>query len=331
VPLQTADVVASLGAHQRSSHSRAPGSEDQRPRTVAELKQSLLAQGRQTHGQATRLSSEDEDTFELFGLLYAEIGRELREGAASTALIGRLQVPLLRLALLDRAFFVRSQHPARQLLNAVAEAGAKWLSEDEGDPKLERQLEHAVDHVVEHFDDDAQVFESANHALQSHLQTLARKAELAERRHVEAARGKEKLALAKRRASVVVEESVQGRAMSRFLRNLLDKAWSDVLTLTLLRHGEDSPEWKQQVAATAQIAAASIGETAAPEGLDRHVQQALTHVGYHDDEAGAIARHLTHGRDDSGEDPASRTELAMKLKSRARLGDDGNKTQANDL
>ena len=44
--------------------------------------------------------------------------------------------PLLRVALQDRAFFVRPQHPARQLLNAVAESGATWLSDDEVDPQL---------------------------------------------------------------------------------------------------------------------------------------------------------------------------------------------------
>lgn len=317
LPLETPAVVDALAARQAE-----PPSPSKRPRTIGDLKQALLAQGRQQHGKAIRLSGQDEDTFELLGMLYTEIGRELRQGTFSNALLEQLQVPLLRLALMDRAFFVRSQHPARQLLNAVAEAGAKWLDEDESDPKLERQLRQAVDHVVENYHGDSNVFETANEGLQAHLQTLARKAELSERRHVEAARGKEKLVIAKRRAAEFIGEATDGQDVPRFLRNLLDQAWADVLTLTLLRHGEDSEEWTRHASATRELAAAGAGRGAASEGLDVHVEQALTQVGYHQDEATAISRHLTGGQDASSEDPASRTELAMKVKARARLGDD---------
>ncbi|MCF7223836.1 DUF1631 family protein [Marilutibacter chinensis] len=330
VPLKTPDVVAALGAQQ----NLAPADSPQRPRTIADLKQALLAQSRQQHGQAMRLSSEDEDTFELLGLLYTEIGRELREGTLSSSLLERLQVPLLRLALLDRAFFVRAHHPARQLLGAIAEAGAKWLGDDEDDPRLERQLREAVDHVVQNYQGDAEVFEAANRPLQHHLQLMARKAELSERRHVEAARGKEKLVVARRRSGETIEQALAGRDLPRFLRKLLDQAWADVLTLTLLRHGEDSQEWRHYAEMTTLLAATGIGSQASPEGLDRQVEHALAQVGYHEEEAAQIARHLTSGRDDGtgrDADPASRTELAMKLKTRARLGDEANTPKSRPL
>ena len=148
-PLPTRDVLSVLGKLQGSSPA---------PRNVAEVRQALLLQGRQPGGEPVALSREDSDTFELLGLLYTEIGRELREGAASSALMERLQVPLLRVALQDREFFVRQHHPARQLLNAVAESGARWLGEDDADPQLGAQLQQAVDHVVENYDGYAQVF-----------------------------------------------------------------------------------------------------------------------------------------------------------------------------
>src|SRR5690606_28497590 len=187
VPLPTHDVDAALGALQ----ARAPN--PQSPSTVPDIRQALLAQSRLKLGEAATLSREDSDTFELLGMLYSEIGRELRAGTQSKALLEQLQVPLLRVALQDRAFFVRQQHPARQLLNAVAEAGAVWLAEDEADPQLNAKLQSAVSHVVTHYDGDAEVFESANQQLQDHLQVMVRKAEVSERRHVDAAQGREKL------------------------------------------------------------------------------------------------------------------------------------------
>ncbi|RDZ29597.1 DUF1631 domain-containing protein [Lysobacter silvisoli] len=324
-PLDTADVQSALRALQAAPAPTAGNTS----RSVSDLRQNLLVQARQQRGEAATLSREDSDAFELLDLFYGEIERELRGDAVTAGLLGRLQVPLLRLALQDRAFFVRSQHPARQLLNAVAEAGASWIPKEEADPQLNDQLRRAVDHVVEHYDGDATVFEAANQNLQDHLKSMARKAEVAERRHVEAARGKEKLELAKRQAGEAIEAAVQGQPLPKFVQALLTQAWSDVLTLTLLRHGEESEEWRRQLEATGQIVSANVvgASVPAPGGLDGDIEHSLTLVGYHADEANAISRQLTAGAAAGNDDTASRTELAMKLKARARLGDDGGSTR----
>jgi hypothetical protein len=315
--LDTTDILKSLDG------MRASPSPTGSPRSLLDIKHSLLAQSRQVHGKGATLGREDNDTFELLGMLYSQIEREVRRETPAVGLLDRLQVPLLRVALQDRAFFVRQQHPARQLLNAVAESGANWLGDDEIDPQLTHSLRQAVEHVVEHYHDDPAVFETANRELQANLQQLARKAEVTERRHVEASRGKEKLELAKHRAAEIIEAAVRDQRLPKFVRALLNQAWADVLTLTLLRHGEDSEEWRRQMEATRHIVATTGrgGGSAAP-GLAEQIERALVQVGYHIDEATAIARRLTTGLDEDDDDPASRTELAMRLKARARLGED---------
>src|SRR3546814_7849782 len=129
-------------------------------------------------------------------MLYGQIEEEVRADAPGAALIRRLQLPLLRVALQDRAFFVRGHHPARRLLNTVAESAAKWLDKDDYDPQMLLTLQQAVTHVVENYDGDDAVFDARNGKLETHLQAQVRKAELHERRPVEAARGKEKLEVA---------------------------------------------------------------------------------------------------------------------------------------
>lgn len=319
--LDTPEVLQALDSMQ-SARPSPTGS----TRNVLEIKQALLAQSRQQHGRGASLSREDSDAFELLGMLYSQIDREVRRDTPAVGLLDRLQVPLLRVALQDRAFFVRPQHPARQLLNAVAESGATWLSDDEVDPQLTDALRSAVEHVVTEYHDDPAVFEVANRDLQSNLQHLARKAEVTERRHVEAARGKEKLELAKRRAAEVIEAALRDQRLPKFVRALLHQAWADVLTLTLLRHGEESDDWRAQLEATRHIVAATgrNGGTA-PAGLSEQIERALVQVGYHIDEASAIARRLTTGIGEDEDDPASRTELAMRLKARSRLGEDTDK------
>jgi hypothetical protein len=235
-------------------------------------------------------------------------------------------LPLLRVALQDRAFFVRAEHPARELLNAVAESGARWLDQDDIDPQLVQPLQRAVQQVVQNYDGDAAVFEASNRELQSQLQALARKAEMTERRHVEAARGKEKLEIAKQQAADTISGIIGEQRLPKFVKALLQQAWADVLTLTLLRQGAESDEWRQQLEMTRQIVAmcGRAGGTADPE-LAPRIEGALSQVGYHHEEATAIARRLTSALDDDEDDPASRTELTLRLKARTRLGEETEK------
>ena len=312
--MSPSDVQAALEAQQtQQARQGASG--------LAELRQALLAHGRRKYGEAIALSQDDSDAIELLGMLYAELVRDVRRESTSNSLLERLQVPLLRVALQDRGFFSGAHHPARQLLNAVAESGASWLADDERDPALEEHLKRAVEHVVEHYRGDAAVFAAANQPLQDHLHAMARKAEVSERRHVEAARGKEKLEVSKRRAQEVLAELVGARVLPRFIQALLEQAWTDVLTLTLLRSGEDSDAWQRQREDTRDIVAVSCDGVTAPKGLEQRVMHGLGLVGYHGEEAAMIAGRLCANGARVSDDPGSRTELAAKLKARARLGE----------
>ena len=320
--LGTGEVMQSLGALQRQPSG--PGGT--RP-SLMDVRQMLLAQARQRYGHGASLSQRDNDTFELLHLLYGQLEGEIRDDAPAAALIRRLQLPLLRVALQDQAFFVQATHPARELLNTVAETAAGWLDKDDLDPQLLLPLQQAVTHVVDEYDGDNKVFEASNEKLQAHLQAQVRKAEMLERRHVEAARGKEKLEVAKLRSSAVLEKLIGEQRIPKFSRALLNQAWADVLTLTLLRQGEESPEWQAQLDATRRIiTACARGEATGDEALAGHVEAALSQVGYHAEEAAIIAARLTSSASEE-DDPASRTELAMKLKARTRLGEDAERAK----
>ena len=314
--LETTDVVSALGGMKDAAVSG-------NIRNLLDIKQALLVQMRQERGHAASLSLQDSDTFELLDMLYTQIQREVRGDTAASQLLRKLQLPLLRVALQDRGFFVRAQHPARQMLNAVAESGARWLDDDDVDPQLLEPLHRAVDEVVRNYDGDNDAFDASNRDLQMQLQVLARKAEMAERRHVEAARGKEKLEIAKRQAAETISGIVGEQRLPKFVRALLNQAWADVLTLTLLRQGMESPEWQQQLDSTRRIVASCGHGGSADPGLAGHIEAALAKVGYHAEEAAAIARRLTSSLDEDEDDPASRTELTMRLKARVRLGEDG--------
>lgn len=308
------DMLGKLQAAASSSGSR---------HSMADIRNALIAQVKAEHGPAATLSVQDGDTMDLLGMLYSELQREVRSEGPAADLLRRLQVPLARAAISDQEFFLRDQHPARELLNAVAESGAVWLSDEDSDPLLLLKLKDAVTKVVSDYQGDEAVFVEANDIIQGHLRAAARRAEMAERRQVDAARGKERLEAAKQLASSSIDALCQSTEPPKFVQTLLRKAWADVLTLTLLRHGEGSEEWRQREQATRRIAEITglAPGGAADTGFGEEIEQSLLQVGYHQDEAAAISRRLSTP---GGEDAiTSRTELAAKLKTRTRLGEAG--------
>lgn len=292
-------------------------------RSMSDLQTALLTQLRAEHGEQAALTVKDGDTLDLLGLLFQQIRQEQRPQTPGNDLVGRLQVPLARAALADPGFFVRDEHPARELLNTIAELGASGLQDDDLDPQLVQKLERTVDTVVAQYHDDPAVFAAANEEVQQHVRAAAHKAELAERRHVEAARGKERLEVARQQAAALIEQACAQDPPPRFVQTLLRQAWADVLTLTQLRHGEDSALWQQRLQQTARITAVTAQPPgnghAADDALFDEVEAAVLQIGCHHDEARAIARRLSTpgGEDDS----TSRTELTARLKARTRLGE----------
>jgi hypothetical protein len=73
-------------------------------------------------------------------------------------IIGRLQIPVLKAAMIDRDFFLSDQHPARRLVDTLAGASVAWAPEKgEADPLYVR-IEHTVQRVLTEFEDDLTLF-----------------------------------------------------------------------------------------------------------------------------------------------------------------------------
>jgi len=315
VPMATPDVLGSLSHLQAAPVAPRQG---QRRRSMLDIRDAVLTQMRLLHGPEAALAPAESDTFELLDLFYNQIEREVKTDAPAVDLLTQLQVPVARAAVQDREFFTHSQHPARELLNTVAESGARWLGEEEVDPQLLQKLQQAVSAVLAQYQGDNAVFAKANEEVQEHFRLAARRAEVAERRHVEAARGRDRMEVAKQQAADTIAEAFVAEPPQKFVQALLKQAWADVLTLTLLRQGEESQGWQDARALTHRIAQTLARHDALPDReLGQQIEDALTRVGYHDDEAAAIARRLSCNAED---EVGSRTELAARLKARTQLG-----------
>lgn len=217
-------------------------------RDVAQLKEQLLAQIGQLRGQQTaHVSGMDEDTIDLVGMLFEFILEDHNLPTEMQVMLARLQIPYLKVALLDRRMFAHKTHPARQLLDALADAAKGWSVEADRDGRLFDKVKSIVERLLHDFDDDVGIFTKLAAELQDFLDVSRKRAELAEQRVAESTRGREKLEQARRRAAQEIVGRIGGTSLPPLVYGVLTRAWANYIVLTVLRQGEESPEFRESL------------------------------------------------------------------------------------
>lgn len=294
-------------------------------RSAAKLHEELISQlnvGKSGDAPRTQLTGEQGDTVELVATLFEQLAAQLHHGGSAVSLLGALQLPVLSMAVADHSFFEQRNHPARQLLDTVATAADEWLdgTDDDANRLLASKLEQLVARASGE-PPSSSLYTVLLADIEYQIALLNRKAKAAERRHIEAAQGRERLDQGRRRANELMTERFADSPPRGLLRALLDRAWSDVLAITLLRHGEDSDAFAVQMKITDQL----LGRLPIPDRkqLQNDVEAGLQQIGMHTEEALQVAQRLlgVPDRAHTGARQPSTPDLALRLKQRQRLGE----------
>ncbi|WP_297526796.1 DUF1631 domain-containing protein [Thiohalobacter sp.] len=204
---------------------------------IRDIRQTAAAQG---------VSGTDAMIIDVVAMLFDYILDDDNIPDPMKAQIGRLQIPVLKVAMLDHAFFNRKSHPARRLLNALADAAATWDGED--DDSLRRRIEAVVQRVLVEFEDDIALFDELAEEFEDFLERERRRAAEAEARSARLLDNKERLRLAKQAVKAEVEARCNRHELPRFVCGFLVSYWQNLLLITRVKEGEDSLEWKRALA-----------------------------------------------------------------------------------
>ena len=186
-------------------------------------------------------------TIDIVAMLFDYILDEPTIPDAMRALIGRLQIPVLKVALMEREFFTRKSHPARQLLNRLASTAVSWDEKHGTDDPLYRKIESIVQTIVDKFEDDTSLFEAVLNDLDGFLKDEAERAEVRAERSVKVMEGQERLELAKASTLEEIEPRVNDDVSLDFVREFVSGHWKNLLFVICARQGKDSDAWKQAV------------------------------------------------------------------------------------
>lgn len=210
----------------------------------------LLARVSMRSGKFRVVALVDEDVINLIAMLFEFILDDRNLPDSLKVLIGRLQIPMLKVAVLDKSFFSRGTHPARRLLNEIASAALGWGGRDDNlRDSLYLRVEQIVQRLLNDFVDDPAIFSELLADFLTFTNDERRRSELLEQRTRDAEEGRARAELVRQRVQQELNQRLLGKTLPEVVVRLLEEAWSKVLLLTCLKHGEQSTEWSAGLAA----------------------------------------------------------------------------------
>lgn len=188
----------------------------------------------------------DSITIDIVAMLFDFIFEDAKIPDPIKALVGRLQIPVLKVALLDHSFFSSKAHPTRRLLDGISAASIRWTREVDQEDPLYLKIADIVGRIQEDFESDTQIFVDLLEELDRFLDEqeaeeqglVGRSAGMLEQREYEEI------------AWVVAGEQVKrhiGPDLPEAVSEFLLTHWQHVLKDLYVQHGEEHFLWSAAV------------------------------------------------------------------------------------
>jgi len=212
------------------------------PIDIRQLVQSLLAANNPETPRA--LQQPDEDVINLVAMFFDFVLDDRNLPVPIQALISRLQIPILKVALKDKSFFNQAGHPARKLINVIADASLGWdEAEQIKKDKLYNKIFDIIQTINEQYADNEKVFAEKLAELQAFIQQEQHRTSLVERRTSQSIEGQAKTQQAKSVVQQLLFAKLEKLRLPPPITAFLVEQWQQLLVLVHLKNGEDSPEW----------------------------------------------------------------------------------------
>lgn len=166
--------------------------------------------------------------------------------------LSSLQIPMLKAAMLDAAFFSDRHHPARRLLDTMARAALGLTPDASPQHPLCISIQDIASQVRHQFVKDGQVFERGLADLEALIASRNAAAAQTGETYLPLLYQADRRKQAERRCNKIIEEHLtQGAptSIARFLR----EQWQKVMLVNWLANGEQSADWHESVGVIADL------------------------------------------------------------------------------
>lgn len=202
-----------------------------------------------TTQQASAVTQQAKGTLEagtvsLVAMLFEYILDDDSLSAHMKQLLARMQIPIIKVAILDKEFFTDTDHSARVLLNRMARSATGWRPDAniENDPLLDG-MEHIVSRLNHEFDDDLGLFDE----LLTEFTGLLEQYESNKSSKVDQVLNVEEQAfethIKQDRAKLFIETLLENETLPDAISSLIEKDWYRLMKAIYEQQG-DSKAWK---------------------------------------------------------------------------------------
>lgn len=191
------------------------------------------------------LSRLDQDILNLVDMIFSYIF-EQDLPAPILALIGRLQIPTLKMAISDASFFDDPQHPTRILINRIAEAAVGWHEAvDQNEDQFYLTLKSIVKSILDASTINKRLFQELGFQLTTFTSRESERSDRIATRTLQAEEGQARTEQAKTLITQIVRERLQGKELPTVVYEILNKPWQALLLNIYLKEGNKSQVWHE--------------------------------------------------------------------------------------
>jgi hypothetical protein len=202
-----------------------------------------------TSQQASAVSKQTEGTLEagtvsLVAMLFEYILDDESLSAHMKQLLARMQIPIIKVAILDKDFFTNTEHSARILLNRMARSASGWRPDAniENDSLLDG-MEDIVSQLNKDFESDLTIFDR----LLDEFETLLADYQNEKSSQIEIIKEEETLAFEvhqeQDRARLFIDTLLENEQLPETLEKLLSEHWYRLMRGIFNKQGE-SKAWQ---------------------------------------------------------------------------------------
>ena len=241
-PPQGGGFVAALTDLQASSLSNQPlATIDPQNMKIATQQQLVAFRQENVHHS----NAADNQTIDVVSMLFDFFFDDEALPAPIKVLIGRLQIPILKVAIIDKDFFNQKKHPARKLLDSISRASLGWDESHPDQQPLIDKAEEIVNYLINEFNEDVSVFETALADFESFISDEQQEIEKAETALRQQEQEKDELIQAAQDAAdALIKKLTDSRELSYEVIDFLETTWTSVLFNAYLSLGESSNHWR---------------------------------------------------------------------------------------
>jgi hypothetical protein len=213
------------------------------PKNVREATQRQLQAFRQENQH--QFNGTDAQTIDVVSMLFDFFFNDEALPAPIKVLIGRLQIPILKVAIIDKDFFNQKKHPARKLLDGISRASLGWSDYPGEEQALIDKTDEIVNFLVNEFNDDIGVFDEAYINFDNFIQQQQKQSDNAlldlEQQEQEKDR---QIEVARAASEQLIAKLTRNRDLSFGVIDFLETTWTSVLFNTYLSLGGSSNHWR---------------------------------------------------------------------------------------